>query len=345
MRVSRVQSKYTSERFDEGQAETKAQLQQIPEQIHSQLEEGMELSQRRLESTSERLEQSQARMEAQLQQILASPQRHATPILSHSLNASSPEGRQTWMNLGRLLRAEGITPSMIDQNRDLLVKAMKTSLEQGELPAESISQSFRTAPEWSGSMRIEGYPANFNSFESSSRPHPLVETRFCHSDSAPLLGSAPPRNAIFSDAFLERHNGKARSLDQSQNVRYGLESLLSGMNHVDTQQHEDLKKPAIEAASLQLPGLRRCVKSSYVYNVSPNNGQNLQSFQPGRDKAATLAKPIQSSCQYHSSSEFSTKANLGNLPARSKDRIDGSFQEASALSGNIWLHGEGGIWT
>ena len=93
-------------------------------------------------SATERLEQSQARMESKIAALLESQQRDHDRPKSYSLDASSPEGRKTWMDLGRLLRAEGITPAMIEENRELLVRAMKTSLEEGVSPA----QSYRTAP-------------------------------------------------------------------------------------------------------------------------------------------------------------------------------------------------------
>ncbi|KAM0795330.1 hypothetical protein BDR22DRAFT_615181 [Usnea florida] len=101
------------------------------------------------ESLSDRLETSQSRIEAQLQAILTNQQRTRTPILSQSLDASSPEGRQTWMELGRLLRDEGITPAMIRENRELLVNAMKSTLK-----AESVLESYVTAPE----HKLNSYP-------------------------------------------------------------------------------------------------------------------------------------------------------------------------------------------
>lgn len=151
------------------------------------------------------------------------------------------------MNLGRLLRAEGITPAIIDQNRDLLVKAMRTSLEQGQSLAESIPESYQTAPEWSFSPKFESYPA---SFKNISSPHTLSKTQFSYPNSTMLLGSAPPRNATFSDAFLERHNGKASSLDQSQNVADGIESLFDGMNHIGQRDDDYDEGDEIEGTEL-----------------------------------------------------------------------------------------------
>ena len=85
----------------------------------------LENNQNFVESATERLEQSQARIEAQITALLESQQRDHGSAKSYSLDASSPEGRQTWMNLGRLLRAQGITPAMIEENRELLVRAMR----------------------------------------------------------------------------------------------------------------------------------------------------------------------------------------------------------------------------
>ena len=127
------------------------------------------------------------------------------------------------MDLGRLLRAEGITPAMIQQNRELLVKAMKTSLEEGFSPA----QSYRTAPQ---------------SFEDDYDRMGNVQTKqsmtnSSNSASISLLGSAPVLGATFSRAFLERHNGAARSLDKEHNVQEGMKSLFKGM---DTEEPADI---------------------------------------------------------------------------------------------------------
>ena len=114
---------------------------------HNLLAESSTDNGRLLDSISERLDTSQARIESQLQAILANQQKSKTPILSQSLDASSPEGRQTWMELGRLLRDEGITPDMIQDNRGLLIDAMKNTLRNKTVLAESASESYATAPE------------------------------------------------------------------------------------------------------------------------------------------------------------------------------------------------------
>lgn len=192
-------------------------LETLQEQTQEYLEDthkSMKKSQIRLEAASERIERSHEIMERQLQGILASQQRQENPILSQSLDASSPEGRETWMNLGRLLRAEGITPAKIKQNPEILVKAMKTTLQDDE-PSDT-PQSYYTA--------YESLPNRHPTFTNLSSSRSFVQA------SVSLLGSAPPRSSIFTNEFLERHNGRARSLDQDANVKDGLQSLLQGMD-------------------------------------------------------------------------------------------------------------------
>ena len=196
----------------------------------------LEQSQSRLEAASERLEKKQMQMEEQLRMILASKRRH-DPLSSDSLDASSPEGRETWMNLGRLLRKEGITPIMIKQNRDVLVKAMKTSLDVGYSP--STPESYQTALE------------SLSDFDRRSsikdrRNIPSDDTFSPQQSSIGLLGSAPPRGATFTDDFLRRQNGPARSLDQKQNVEEGMQSLLQGMGLIDLD--ADVEEDEIEDA-------------------------------------------------------------------------------------------------
>ena len=178
-----------------------------------------------LDSISDRLNTSQARIESQLQTILANQQSSKTPITSQSLDASSPEGRQTWMELGRLLRDEGITPAMVQENRGLLIYAMKTTLKNKTLLAESIPQSYVTAPE---------YHTDTNTPSSVNQPRSLPDLGLPPvSFPMSLLGSAPPRSSGFTDAFLERQKGEASPLDQKPNVDDGMQSLLQGMNRDD----------------------------------------------------------------------------------------------------------------
>lgn len=135
--------------------------------------------------------------------------------MSQSLDASSPEGRETWMSLGRLLRAEGITPAMIKQNRDVLITAMKTTLQRDE--PSNTPQSYYTACEsLSSHHRTFTDPGSSRSFAQASLS---------------ILGSAPPRGPTFTDDFLKRKSGAARSLDQDANVQDGLQSLLQGMDN------------------------------------------------------------------------------------------------------------------
>lgn len=171
-------------------------------------------SQTRLEAASERLEQSQKIIERQLEGILAFQKRHEPPVLSNSLDASSPEGRETWMNLGRILRAEGITPAMIKQNRDVLVKVMKTTLHEEEW--STTPQSYHTA--------YESIPQHHRTLTQPSSIRTSAQA------SLNVLGSAPPKGATFTDDFLHRHHGLARSLEEGSNVDDGMQTLLHSMD-------------------------------------------------------------------------------------------------------------------
>ena len=175
----------------------------------------------KLTRISERLDTSQARIEAQLETLLASQPTSKT-LLSQSLNASSPEGRQTWMELGRLLRDEGITPAMVQENRGLLINAMKNTLRNVNVLAESIPLSYVTAPEYDSKHNspLIGSPLRNVSLPEQS----LVQ------DSISILGSAPPSNTGFMSKFLQREIDAASSLDQKQNVNDGIESLIQGMS-------------------------------------------------------------------------------------------------------------------
>ena len=177
-----------------------------------------------LDAVSGRLHTFQARIESQLQAILANQQRSKTPLLSQSLDASSPEGRQTWMELGRLLRDEGITPAMIQNNRGLLIDAMKNTLRTKATLVGSASESYATAPEYQvdNDTTSVSHARDTSHLDRSAVSYPMS-----------LLGSAPPRSAGFTTAFLERHDGSANSLDQRQNVDDGMQSLLQGMSHDD----------------------------------------------------------------------------------------------------------------
>ena len=169
-------------------------------------------SQNQIQAAAVRIEQSQARMERQLQSILASQNPRDSPARSQSLDASSPEGRETWMNLGRLLRAEGITPAIIQQNHDVLIRAMKTTLQESHL--SSFPESYHTAH--------ESFSYRYRSFTDSSNSRPSFQS------STSILGSAPILGATFTAEFLDRHRATG-SLDQETNVEDGIRSLLNGM--------------------------------------------------------------------------------------------------------------------
>ena len=185
-----------------------------------------------LNAVSERLDTFQARIDSQLQAILANQHRSKTPLLSHSLDASSPEGRQTWMELGRLLRDEGITPAMIQSNRGLLINAMKDTLRSESVLPESASESYATAPEHhtdSVALSSDSRQSGMSYLGHSSILSPMS-----------VLGSAPPRNSGFTGAFFARQTGAASSLDENQNVSDGMQSLLRGMNDGDLTEEPEL---------------------------------------------------------------------------------------------------------
>ena len=211
--------------FRSNQRENQESQERIEERVvesHDLLAKSLTDNGLSLDSISDRLDTSQARIESQLQAILANQQRSKTPILSQTLDASSPEGRQTWMELGRLLRDEGIPPAVIQSNRGLLIDAIKNTLRNETLSLESAPESYATAPE----HYTDNIPPS-----SGSRQRDLS-----YLGNSPILspmsvlGSAPPRSSGFTDAFLERQKDVPSYLDQNQNVNDGMQSLLQGMN-------------------------------------------------------------------------------------------------------------------
>lgn len=160
------------------------------------------------------------------------------------------------MNLGRLLRAEGITPKMIKRNRDILVKAMKTTLHED--PPPSAPESYRTA---------------FESFSeddfSSSTDRRTLDAKNNISSSIDLFGSAPVLGATFTDEFLERHKVKAHSLDQQENVENGMRSLFRGMDASNVgSRNEDEKDTGVPQPS-------RKIKIGYEYIASDINSLTI----------------------------------------------------------------------
>ena len=128
-----------------------------------------------LDSLSDPLETSQTRIEAQRQTTLANQLRSNIPIMSHSLDASSPEGRQTWMELRKHLRNEGITPAKIPQNRARLVNAMKTVLPNVRDMAESVPDSYATR---AGKRYRQRRPVERHSTGQRTPPQPSLRLPF-----------------------------------------------------------------------------------------------------------------------------------------------------------------------
>ena len=84
---------------------------------------------------------------------------------------------------------------MVQKNRVLLVNAMKNILKKEMDVAESIPRSYATAPEYPTDNSITSsvtQPRNASRLDLLSASSPLS-----------LLGSAPPRSASFTDAFLK----------------------------------------------------------------------------------------------------------------------------------------------
>lgn len=194
------------------------------EALHEQTKEfyqyartSVESLQIKFEAASERSSAKLENHEFMLQSFLAAQQRQERPILSQSLDTSSPEGRETWKELRRLLDREGIQPAMIKQNRGIVVKAIKTALQENDLL--SNSESYHTA--------FESFSSHHRTLTNPSSSRPPAQA------SLSLLSSAPPRAPTFSDEFLERHHGAARSIEQDTNIQGGLEFLLEGMEAVE----------------------------------------------------------------------------------------------------------------
>ena len=172
----------------------------------------LEQSQERNISTASALQESQIRIENQLQQILRAQSRHSDSVLVGSLDASSPEGRQTWMELGRLLREEGITPSLVSKNRSLLIKTMKRTLE--DVAASPDIASFKTAVEYLSFSSPAGQSLNAS---------PAIM------DSASMLSSGPSRGAAFPEHLNALSRQPASYLEHEENIEDGIRSLMGGM--------------------------------------------------------------------------------------------------------------------
>lgn len=185
-------------------------------------------SQQHLTATSNRIEQYQHRIEDQLREILTNQNRQECPLMSHSLDASSPEGRQTWMMLGRLLREEGISPSMIKKHRDGLVNAMKSTIKQ---LATSDPDSFHTAHEFLATSSTDHITYASKDRDGLASP--------CESIS--ILSSAPNREAFFPASFAEKRSLGTGSLNQQDNVEVGMETLFTGMQTVDYDDGTDME--------------------------------------------------------------------------------------------------------
>ncbi len=151
------------------------------------------------------------------------------------------------MNLGRILRDEGITPAMIEKNQNLLIRVMKDTLDHEASIADSINESYRTALEYciAGS---ENEVRNRSVFHGQGRflvgPSTISER-----DSTTLFGSAPPSVAMFPSESLQRHLTDTDLLDHDANVASGMSSLLEEMS-ADNYKAHDLANDFTEAEEL-----------------------------------------------------------------------------------------------
>lgn len=174
------------------------------------------------------------------------------------------------MNLGRLLRTEGITPQIIKENRELLIKSMKITLENKGL--SSGTSSYHTA---------------FESISARSTNSTISETALLNSgassrskvSSKQILGSALPSRATFTDEFLARHRGPEGLLDMRDNIDDGLQTLLAGMGadqdatETDSYDQDDLIN--FEGSSdlqSQTPAIRLQQPSSLVGQRNDGGG-------------------------------------------------------------------------
>ena len=160
------------------------------------------------------------------------------------------------MGLIRSLRAEGITPATIEQNRGLLISAIKKSLAQRDSTAGSSPASYKTAPESSSYNAL-----NSSVCEMFGRYQPkrllakgvlicqhlslslgcprCIQKQYASANSTVFLSSGPPKSASFSEAFLEEHRKPIRSLDLTESVKDGMTSLMVGMKTAEGNEGDD----------------------------------------------------------------------------------------------------------
>ena len=180
-----------------------------------QYQQYQEHSHRSILDVSARLEDSQSRIERQLKELLASDRRRSSRLVSRSLDASSPEGRGTWMMLGRLLRDEGITPKDIKAHKDKLVLAMKNAMAPLSQEGASLS-SYHTATEGSYATRQDN-----------------VDFAACQ---ITTLSSKPREGSYFPPSIADRAHGIPGAWTEDDNVEKGMRSLLDGMDDLEEDQ-------------------------------------------------------------------------------------------------------------
>ena len=176
--------------------------------------------QHKLLDMSSDLIQSQSTMQQQLQEIIASNRRRSSPFIAQSLDASSPEGRETWMMLGRLLRDEGITPSQIRAHRGELVTAMKATMAAFSQASNSPS-SFYTAAE-----------TDYVSLDDT------IGDATCNGDQIAVLSSKPREGSYFPSSLTDVARSVPGAWEEVGNIHIGVSSLLEGMEISDEVSEE-----------------------------------------------------------------------------------------------------------
>ncbi|KAL9628459.1 MAG: hypothetical protein Q9164_007268, partial [Protoblastenia rupestris] len=213
----------------------------------------LESSQAQAELSADRLEISQARIEARLQEVLASQQQVQTLLSSENLDPFNTEGRMTWLELGKVFHREGFEPSMIWDNRDLLLNFMKEQMTikttRSESP-KSDTASYQTAPEESPLENFFPVGEKYSGFDcmlptGSEETLPSLGNYPAYRQYSCASGPTEPRLIRGSNLILPGHvpqTSRAYSQSDSSDASstwqmtgdIGLQFLILGMIDTDT---------------------------------------------------------------------------------------------------------------
>lgn len=156
-------------------------------------------------------------IEAKLERIFARESSRNSPITAQSLDASTPDGRQKWMELGRLLREEGITPKMIKKNQNKMVRAMKQTLVQSSSSNSSFQTAFESMPP-SFAATPQSYQRNLSgAAHTEEQPHSYAFV---------AQSSKPRQGAIFPSSYTE-HEQSARGTISEQRAKHNSWNLFA----------------------------------------------------------------------------------------------------------------------